>query len=312
MSKRLAAIVAFVLILDAGAAPASATRPPAVRAYEGTTSAGDVIRMFAVAQGGEVRFQGVGLEGAAACDDGAAAPFAHGIDVGPDGIPLEGGALEIHDVAFSQASFLSGTLGAKAGSGTITHLFAALDADEQAQLCTTGEDTWTVARVPLTGAGTRSSALLSRSVGDVTETASLDPRAARPAAETAAARLRLRTYEGRTSAGAPLSVATGKRDGDVQLFDLGIGWDLACEDASSITMGFFILFAGEPLDPGRLDYDVSAPELALHVNGRLAPHAGEGTTSGVVPALTADLGAQACRSGDLTWRAWRIDPGALA
>jgi hypothetical protein len=47
------------------------------------------------------------------------------------------------------------------------------------------------------------------------------------------------------------------------------------------------------------------------VNGRLGPHAGDGTTSGVVPALTADLDAQACRSGELTWRAWRIDPGAL-
>jgi hypothetical protein len=108
-----------------------------------------------------------------------------------------------------------------------------------------------------------------------------------------------------------MSIATGKRDGTVQLFDLGIGWELTCEDASSITLGFFILFAGEPLEPGRLDYDVSAPELALHVNGRLGPHAGEGTTSGVVPALTADLEAQACRSGDLTWRAWRTDPGAL-
>jgi hypothetical protein len=96
----------------------------------------------------------------------------------------------------------------------------------------------------------------------------------------------------------------------VVLHELGFGWDLACEDASTISMGFFILFAGEPLEPGRVDYDAVAPEIALHVNGRLGPHLGSGTTSIVIPALTADLAAQACRSGDVTWRAWRIDEGA--
>jgi hypothetical protein len=310
MRKPLAAFAVVVVALWTGATPASAARPPVVRAYEGTTSAGDVIRMYAIAQGGEVRFQGVGLEGAAPCEDGTAPPFAHGIDAGPEGIPLVNGALELHDVAFSQAFFLSGTLGTRAGSGTITHLFAALDADEDAQLCSTGEQTWTVTRVPMTGVARRTAALLATPVRGVTETANLEPGRRAPAPD-AAARLRLRSYEGRTSAGAPMSIATGKRGGAVQLFDLGIGWELACEDTSSITLGFFILFAGEPLEPGRLDYDVAAPELALHVNGRLGPHAGEGTTSGVVPALTADLEAQACRSGELTWRAWRIDPGAL-
>jgi hypothetical protein len=29
-----------------------------------------------------------------------------------------------------------------------------------------------------------------------------------------------------------------------------------------------------------------------------------------MPALTQDLQAQACRSGVLTWNAWRIDAGA--
>jgi hypothetical protein len=307
MRTPLVAIV--VLFLGAGAVPAAA-RPPVVREYEGTTSAGDVIRMIAIAEGGEVRFQGVGLEGSAPCEDGTAPPFSHGIDAGTDGIPLEDGALDVHDVAFSQAFFLSGTLGARAGSGTITHLFAALDAEEEAQLCTTGELTWTVVRVPVTGVAGRERAVLTSSFDGETERASLDPGGAARFAPSPAAP-KLRSYEGRTSGGLPLSIATGRRDGAVQLFDLGIGWDLACDDASSITLGFFILFAGEPLDPGRLDYDVSAPELAFHVNGRLGPHAGDGTTSGVVPALTADLDAQACRSGELTWRAWRIDPGAL-
>lgn len=48
----------------------------------------------------------------------------------------------------------------------------------------------------------------------------------------------------------------------------------------------------------------------MHVNGRLGPHSGSGTTSVAVPALTADLQAQACRTSELTWDAWRIDAGA--
>jgi hypothetical protein len=103
---------------------------------------------------------------------------------------------------------------------------------------------------------------------------------------------------------------TSRRDGGIVLHELGVGWELACEDGSSVALGLFIFFAGEPLDPGRIDYDVTAPEIAFHVNGALGPHAGEGTTTGILPALTPDFGAQGCRSGDLTWAMWRTDAGA--
>jgi hypothetical protein len=105
-------------------------------------------------------------------------------------------------------------------------------------------------------------------------------------------------------------VATSRGPEGIVMHELDIGWVLTCEDGGSLGLGFFILFAGEPLEPGRLDHDVSAPELAFHVNGELGPHAGSGTTTGAVPALTSDLEAQACRSGHLTWRAWRVDAGA--
>jgi hypothetical protein len=123
-------------------------------------------------------------------------------------------------------------------------------------------------------------------------------------------RERLRTYEGRTSARQPLFIITARRPEGVVLIELGFAWDLACEDGGAVGLGFFILFAGEPLELGRVDYNSTGPELALHVNGHLGPHSGSGTTSVVMPSLTPELQAQACRSGVLTWEAWRIDAGA--
>jgi hypothetical protein len=288
---------------------AASARAPVLRAYEGTTSAGDLIRIFTTARDGAVRFQAVGLEGAAACDDGTSPSFSHGFDLGLPGIRLVEGRVDVENLAFSEAFFLSGTLGARAGSGTLTHLYAALDAAEAPQLCTTGELAWTVARVPAPAAAEHSSpAVVASADGGTTVTWDLAPARARPSRQVGAERLR--SYEGRTSAGAPLFVATSKRPEGVVMHELGVAWELACDDATSLGLGLFILFAGEPLDPGRLDYDAAAPDIAIHVNGRLGPHAGSGTTSGTVPALTPDLEAQACSSGDLTWRAWRIDPGA--
>lgn len=93
------------------------------------------------------------------------------------------------------------------------------------------------------------------------------------------------------------------------LNELGLGWDLACDDGTSIGLGFLIFFAGDPLEPGRLDHDIAAPMLALHIHGTLDAHLGEGTQSTIVPALTAGLDAIGCRTGELTWRVWRIDQG---
>lgn len=308
-------VLVMVIGVVLGPAPALATDPPVLRSYEGTTSAGDVIRIFTTARdGGVVRFLAAGIEGAASCDDGTTIAFAHGLDLGPRGVVLTGSGLDVEGVGFSEATFLEGTLGSKAGSGTITHLFAALDATEEPMLCTTGELTWTVDRIVDQTAARMLERLIASADTLVSEPSNGLREISRLAPvtddATVALRERLRSYEGRTSAHDPLFVVTSKRPEGVVLLELGFGWELACDDGATLGLGFFILFAGEPLDPGRLDYHVTAPELALHVGGRLGPHTGSGTTSSVVPALTADLQAQACRSGELDWRAWRTDPGA--
>jgi hypothetical protein len=299
--------------------------PPAVaagrvlRAYEGTTSSGGAITLFTTIRDGVVRFQGVGLEDTATCEDGTSSAFGHGFDLFPRGPRVVEGALDVDHRGFSDAFFVSGTLGSHGGTGTLTHLFAALDASEEPQVCTTGELTWTVERVPVLGAGAPGTVvagapgtLVTEVAGGTIETARLSGSGVPAREARAAARLRLRTYEGRTSGRQPLFFVTARGTAGVELFELGIAWELACDDGTSFGLGFFILFAGEPLQAGRVDYDVADPELAFHVNGSLDPHGGAGTTSSVLPALTADLEAQACRSGDLTWRAWRIDAGARA
>jgi len=62
-------------------------------------------------------------------------------------------------------------------------------------------------------------------------------------------------------------------------------------DKSFATGNRRALFAGERLEPGRVDYDASAPEQALHVSGSLGPHSGSGTTSTAMPALAGSPGA---------------------
>jgi hypothetical protein len=289
--------------------PAAAARR-VDRAYEGTTSAGGTIRLFTSARDGVVRFQGLGLEDAASCDDGTSISFGHGFDLSPRGPLVTESALHVEQTGFSDAFFLEGTLGSKAGSGTVTHLFAALDATEEPQICTTGELTWSVERVPLSALG-RAGTELTTTLDGVEETLAIPGSADTiRLGDDARAREHLRSYEGRTSARQPLSFVTSRRPQGIVLLDMGVAWDLACDDGTAFGLGFFILFAGEPLEPGRVDYDVAEPGLAFHVNGTLGAHLGSGTTSSVLPALTADLQAQTCRSGDLTWQAWRIDAGA--
>lgn len=309
--KFASALLATTLVMWLAPPPAPAAAAGRVlRAYEGTTSAGGTIALLTTFRDGVTRFQAVGLEDVAGCADGTSVPFGHGFDLSPRGIRLEQGQLQVENVGFSDAFFLAGTLGTKVGSGTLTHLFAALDVAEEPQLCTTDELAWTAHRVPSPVGEGIAGVVFTETVAGATEAARLTGSGAPVRVGALALRERLRSYEGRTSARQPLFIITAKRQAGVELLELGFAWDLACGDGASVSLGFFILFAGERLDAGQLNYDASAPEIGLHVNGRLGAHAGEGTTSAVIPALTADLQAQSCRTGDLTWHAWRTDAGA--
>jgi hypothetical protein len=301
----LVALTAAAAVL--AAVPAAGTTPRRIRAYAGETSAGGEIVFRTSVRDDRVRLLGVGLEGTITCEDGSSSEFAGGIAWG-GGLPMPDGRIDVEDVFLNDALLIHGRLGMHRGSGTIESLGAALDASEQPQICTTGELTWSVERVSGRAARGLAGPGVATLTGDgVTKTFRVSPADGRSRAPTDG---RLRSYEGRTSARDRLFVATLKRPDSVSLVELGFEWGLACDDQSEIGLGFFILFAEEPLEPGRLDYDLSAPEIALHVHGRLGLHAGEGTVSAIVPALTGSLTAMGCRTGDLTWTAWRTDAGA--
>jgi hypothetical protein len=217
---------------------------------------------------------------------------------------MDGRTLGLDLLGFSDSFEVNGTLGTRHGSGTVTHLFAALDPQEEPQLCTTGELTWQAERTETFRPLPASSAVVTETRQGATETAYLGTRAP---AGASALRERLRSYEGETSTGHPVFVATAKTATHVELRELGFGWHLACDDAtSSIDLGFFILFGGEILEDGQVHYGSSDPEIALHVDGRIGLHRGAGTTSVTIPALTEDRQAQACRSGELTWTVERV------
>ncbi len=294
--------VALLAVSPVGAAT---TR---VRHYAGETSAGDRFRISTATTDGVVTLHGITVDGVAMCDDGTSFDFSHGIRFGVGGPVLANRRVEVEEIFFSEAFLLSGRVGARAGAGTVTHVFASLDAAERPQLCTTGELSWTVQHVPkpLDTAARPVTTTVVDGVELVTRTGTT------PASSAAVGDVRLRSYEGRMSSRDPLFIITAKHPDRVSLVELGFGWNLACDDGTSVDLGFFILFGDQPLDPGRLDFDIPGGSggFALHIHGGLGTHAGSGATSTTMAALTTDLQAQACRTGDLTWRAWRTDPGA--
>lgn len=292
------------------AVPAAGATQRRIRSYAGETSQGGAIVFETSVRDGRVRLLSVGLEGTSTCDDGASSDFASGIAWG-GGLPMPDGRIDVRQSFINDALLIRGRLGMHRGSGTIETIVAALDEAELPQICTTGELTWSVERVSgQVSLGLEGSGVATMERDGVMKSFRVLP--AEAGASRAPSAGRLRSYEGRTSARDRLFISTLKRPESLSLVELGFEWRLGCDDQSTIGLGFFILFAEEPLELGRLDYDLSAPQIALHVHGRLGLHAGEGTTSALVPALAEDLSAMGCRTGDLTWTAWRTDAGARA
>jgi hypothetical protein len=80
------------------------------------------------------------------CDDGTLQTWFIGFGWG-GGLPaMPAHALDLDLVDSSQAIHLHGKVQAVHGAGTMQFTIATLTMDEQAQLCTTGELTWTVDR----------------------------------------------------------------------------------------------------------------------------------------------------------------------
>jgi hypothetical protein len=110
-----------------------------------------------------------------------------------------------------------------------------------------------------------------------------------------------------------MRVTTRRNDAGVGLLTLSWGWTLTCEDGTQVLgrTGYFFGGGGQVMPRGRIDLDLVSvgPGDAFHVHGELGAHVGSGTMSLTWPALTENLQAQLCTSGEPTWDLWRTDAG---
>src|SRR5262245_7111717 len=137
----LAIVFLVALVIVAAASPALAA--PRLRLYRGQTSQGERIR-FVVAKTDAERFvremdSGVSLT----CEDQTTEGFGFGIGFGRT-TPIIGRAFSFDEVLGNTGFHLAGELGLLQGQGTMSVVEADLTEDEQAQLCTSGDLTWTV------------------------------------------------------------------------------------------------------------------------------------------------------------------------
>lgn len=147
MRKRSAFVIAVLacLLVLTMAIPAHAA--PRLRLYRGETSQGMRIK-FIVARTDAGRFvQEIDIHFTLTCEDATTQDWVSGWSFGQPryGVPiLADGTFTYDDVSEFMAAHFDGRLGTLSGEGTTSTTVPALTPDEQAQLCTTGDLTWTV------------------------------------------------------------------------------------------------------------------------------------------------------------------------
>jgi hypothetical protein len=134
------AIFVGTLILSSSVPAHAASR---LRQYKGQTSQAHNIA-FVVARtdaGRFVREMWFNLD--FTCEDQTTQRVGWGFGLGAQ-LPITDGTFSFDEVDQGMALHVAGDLGSLHGQGTLRLTFPALTADEQAQLCTTGDLTWEV------------------------------------------------------------------------------------------------------------------------------------------------------------------------
>ena len=137
------ALIACLLVL-AMAVPAQAA--PRLRLYRGETSQGERIKIIVARTdaGRFVRTVDVSLI-TLTCEDQTTIEFGFGFGFGRTMVPITDRAFSFDDVFWESAFHIAGELGALQGQGTLSKAQAVITPDEQAaQLCSSGDLTWTV------------------------------------------------------------------------------------------------------------------------------------------------------------------------
>lgn len=145
MRRFLIASLAVIALL-AVASPASAAAR--FRVYRGKTSAGTRIAfLIRVADDGRMSMKGLRFKADLLCDDATTLEFFSFWELGGVGERLDGRRLIFDNVYPWEALHVAGVFRAQTADGTFRDAIPTLTEDEQPQLCTTGDLTWTAERV---------------------------------------------------------------------------------------------------------------------------------------------------------------------
>lgn len=136
----LALLVALTSIVALGATTATAA-PTTIRNFEGTTSQELPLSFTVEATGGNAVITQMSFNTLLTCEDGQQISAGHGFF--GFNVPIEDGRFQFDFVSVFFALHWRGRISPSAARGTLTDLYPALTAEEQAQLCPTGELTWT-------------------------------------------------------------------------------------------------------------------------------------------------------------------------
>lgn len=146
MRKKIVLVALMAAVAAAAASSASAAR---LRAYRGTTSADrKIFFVIRVADDGRRSLKEMGFGVELLCEDATTINFESRWWFGGVGHRLEGRRLTFDEVFGPEALHITGVFRAQTADGTFKDTQATLTDTEEAQLCTTGDLTWTAERVP--------------------------------------------------------------------------------------------------------------------------------------------------------------------
>jgi hypothetical protein len=145
MRRLLIVSLILVAVLTAASTASAAAR---FRVYRGKTSAGTRIAfLIRVADDGRMSMKGLRFRADLMCDDGTTMAFFSWWEWFGVGERLDGRRLVFDSVDPFGALHVAGVFRAGTASGTFRDAVPTLTSEEQPQLCTTGELTWTAERV---------------------------------------------------------------------------------------------------------------------------------------------------------------------
>ena len=150
MRRIVTTLVAVLVAGGALAGPASATIR--FKQYRGHLDDGGAIAVRLRVGANATRLSRLSVELTLTCDDATIQKWSSTFWWLGHGPALAKRDLSLDSVSFDSALHLHGTFGARRATGDLRYSVPMLTDDEQAQLCTTGDRTWTMRRIRSAGA----------------------------------------------------------------------------------------------------------------------------------------------------------------